>query len=245
MEPDHASDIARHSVHFVTRESVLEALKTESSNRLLRIDNDFTHGFDTITKYHDTVTIFGSARFTEENPHYQKAMEVGAMLAESGYTVITGGGPGIMEAANRGAFEAGGKSIGFNIELPMEQDPNPYTTDAVNFRYFFSRKVMMAFATNALICFPGGFGTLDEMFEIITLIQTEKMPAAPVILVGKDFWRPLDTFIRDHLLEGEHTISAEDLKLYTITDDLEVIKDILRQSERDIVTRVFNGETQA
>lgn len=244
---DHSADIAHHSVHFENRDYVLKEIEQESTNRLLRIDNDFTHGFQTITKYHDTVTVFGSARFTEENEYYQLARQTGAMLADLGYTVITGGGPGIMEAANRGAYEAGGKSIGFNIELPMEQDPNPYTTDAVNFRYFFSRKVMMAFATDALVCFPGGFGTLDEMFEIITLIQTQKMPVVPVILVGKDFWRPLDTFIRDHLLEGEHTIGTDDLSLYTITDDLEVIKDILRQAERRRVTEAFNEpiDTQA
>ena len=239
-QKQHEQDITRHSISFVPRDTIIDDLKQEATDRVLRIDKEFTHGFDTLAKYHDNVTVFGSARFTESNPHYQKAMAVGAMLADLGYTVITGGGGGIMEAANRGAFEAGGKSIGFNIELPMEQTPNIYTTDALNFKYFFSRKVMMAFATDALICFPGGFGTLDELFEITTLIQTGKMPPAPIILVGSTFWRPLADFIHEHMLEGEHAIGAEDEKLYTITDDLEVIKDILRNNERQAVTRAFN-----
>src|SRR5690606_19507522 len=136
----------------------------------------------------------------EDNPHYIKARTVGKMLAEEGFAVITGGGGGIMEAANRGAYEAGGTSVGLNIELPHEQNLNPYTTESMPFRYFFARKVMLAYAASALICFPGGFGTLDEMFEVITLVQTGKMPPVPIILVGCEFWQPLDNFIREQLL---------------------------------------------
>lgn len=224
---------------FRKRSLLVKDLKKESNERMLRIDNDFTHGFDTITQYHDTVTIFGSTRFKEGDLYYDKAREVGAMLAAEGYTVITGGGPGVMEAGNRGAFESGGQSIGFNIQLPMEQKPNPYTTDSVRFRYFFSRKVMMAFATEALICFPGGFGTFDEFFEILTLVQTGKVPPAPIILFGSEFWDPLDKFIRTYMLDGLHTITPGDEKLYTITDDLEVIKQILNKIERDEALNAF------
>lgn len=239
-------DIAHHSVHITRpqkRSLLVKDLKKESSERMLRIDRDFTNGFDTITRYHDTVTIFGSARFEEGHKYYDKARDIASMLANEGYTVITGGGGGVMEAGNRGAFEADGKSIGFNIQLPMEQHLNPYTTESVQFRYFFSRKVMMAFATEALICFPGGFGTLDEFFEVLTLVQTGKVPPVPIILVGAEFWDPLDHFVRKHLLEGLHAISPGDEKLYTITDDLEVIKQILNQRERDDVIKALSGPT--
>ena len=156
-------------------------------------------------------------------------MEICGELSREGYTIVTGGGGGIMEAANRGAFEAGGKSLGLNIELPFEQDMNPYTTDSLNFRYFFSRKVMLAFGANGYIYFPGGYGTLDELFEIITLIQTRKMEIAPIILVGNDFWGDLDGFIRRQLLEGMHTISQDDHNLYTITEDVDLIKSIMNK----------------
>src|SRR5690606_1102364 len=136
----------------------------------------------------DTITVFVSARFDEHHPHYKKAQEVSAALAQEGYEIVTGGGGGIMEAANRGAFEVGCQSIGLNIELPFEQGLNPYTTDSMSFRYFFARKVILAFGARAYIYFPGGFGTLDELFEIITLIQTKKMEVAPIILVGNKFW---------------------------------------------------------
>jgi uncharacterized protein (TIGR00730 family) len=240
-------DIAHHTEQITQpqkRSLLLKDLKKESGERMLRIDRDFTNGFDTITRYHDTVTIFGSARFDENHHYYKFARDVGAMLATEGYTVITGGGGGVMEAGNRGAFENGGQSIGFNIQLPMEQHLNPYTTESVQFRYFFSRKVMMAFATEALICFPGGFGTLDELFEVLTLVQTGKVPPAPIILVGAEFWDPLDHFIHKHLLEGLHAITPGDEKLYTITDDLEVIKQILNKRERDDVISALSGSTK-
>lgn len=237
-------DIAHHSEQVARphkRALIVKDLKKESSERMLRIDKDFTNGFDTITRYHDTVTIFGSARFDENHKYYQKARDVGAMLATEGYTVVTGGSGGIMEAGNRGAFENDGQSIGFNIELPSEQQINSYTTESVQFRYFFSRKVMMAFATEALIVFPGGFGTMDEFFEILTLVQTKKVPPAPIIMFGSEFWDPLDHFIRKHMLEGLHAISPGDEKLYTITDDLEVIKEILNQRERNDVIQALTA----
>lgn len=216
------------------REIVQRDLEKETSERLGRIDQEFADGFDIINKYNYTVSIFGSARFDESHPYYQKAREVAAALSDEGYAVVTGGGGGIMEAGNRGAFEAGGRSIGFNIQLPKEQSLNSYTTESKPFRYFFSRKVMLAFSASGYVYFPGGFGTLDELFEVITLIQTKKMPYAPVILVGNEFWLGLDDFIKKHLLEGAHTISPGDENLYTITEDIEVIKAIMNQHRDEV-----------
>lgn len=227
---------------LVRRDMMLQELQEETTERITHIEQDFAGGFEAINKYTNTVTIFGSARLKEEHPYYQKAVEVSQMLAEEGYTVITGGGGGIMEAGNRGAYEAGGKSIGFNIQLPQEQTLNPYTTDSQTFRYFFSRKVMLAFAAEAYLFFPGGYGTLDEFFEILTLAQTKKIPPAPIILVGDEFWGALDDFIRKELLEGTHTISPGDEKMYTITEDLQVIKQLLDTHEREQTTQVLLGE---
>lgn len=226
----------------VSREQVLNDILKESADRRMRIDADFTNGFEFIKNHSNNVTVFGSARFTEEHPYYQKAREVGNMLATEGYTVVTGGAGGIMEAANRGAYEAGGKSIGLNIELPNEQVVNKYTTEALNFRYFFSRKVFLAFATQALICFPGGFGTLDELFEVITLIQTNKMPSAPIILVGRAFWTDLDQFIKKRLLDEYKTISVGDKDLYTITDEIGVIKALLTTQESMHIESAFSSD---
>lgn len=206
------------------RDAVIKLLDHETEERLDRISREFKAGFEIINKYNYTVTVFGSARFLEDNPYYQKARDVGNMLAKEGFTVITGGGGGIMEAANRGAYEAGGQSLGFNIKLPHEQQLNSYTTESMPFKYFFARKVMLVYAASALICFPGGFGTFDELFEVITLVQTGKMPPVPIILVGADFWKPLDAFIRKHMLEELGTISHGDEDLYTITDEIEEIR---------------------
>lgn len=203
----------------ITKQSV----EQETADRLSRIDKEFSEGFKKINQHKDTVTVFGSARFTEDHPYYQKARDISAVLSKAGYTIVTGGGGGIMEAGNRGAFEAGGQSLGFNIELPHEQVLNPYTTDSLPFRYFFTRKVILAFGASAYVVFPGGYGTLDELFEIITLIQTKKMPSAPVILVGNEFWKDLDKFIREQMLEKSATISPDDELLYTITEDPDVI----------------------
>lgn len=225
----------------VRREEMFKELQQETSERISHIEKDFADGFDAINRYSDTVTIFGSARLTHDHPYYKKAVEVSKMLAEEGYTVITGGGGGVMEAGNRGAFENGGKSIGFNILLPEEQTLNPYTTDEQTFRYFFSRKVMLAFAAEAYIFFPGGFGTLDEFFEIVTLVQTKKVEPAPILLVGDAFWGALDDFIKKELLEGTHTISPGDEKIYTITEDLQVIKQILDEHERQTTTEILSS----
>lgn len=207
-------------------------LVQETNERLSRIDRELKDGFDIVNKHTDSVTIFGSARFKEGNEHYEKSRAVGAALAKEGYTIATGGGGGIMEGGNRGAFEADGQSIGFNITLPHEQVLNPYTTDSMPFHYFFTRKVVLTFGAKAYVYFPGGYGTLDELFEVMTLMQTNKLPHVPIILVGSKFWGGLDTFIREHLLAGDTTISDGDEHIYTITDDVdEVVSQI--NSARD------------
>ena len=223
----------------IQRDEMMLEIKKEMNDRMSRIGDDFTRGFEKISRLSNTVTIFGSARFKETHPSYVKARDVGTMLADQGYTVITGGGGGIMEAGNRGAFEAGGTSIGFNIILPQEQAVNPYVSDSIALRYFFSRKVLLAFSAQAYIFFPGGFGTLDEFFEIITLIQTEKIPAAPIILVGDEFWGALDSFVQHELLELNYTISPGDEKLYTITEDIQLIQQIVDDAKQKRITEIL------
>lgn len=204
-----------------------ESVRRETAERLTRVDAELSKGFEIIDNYQNTVSIFGSARFEEDNIHYKKALEVSSALSKAGYVTVTGGGGGIMEAGNRGAFEAGGKTLGFNIKLPHEQVLNDYTTDAMPFKYFFTRKVILAYGATGYVYFPGGFGTLDELFEIVTLVQTHKIPAAPIILVGTEFWGDLDRFIRAHMRDGDKTISEGDENLYHIIDDTEEIVRII------------------
>lgn len=186
--------------------------------RVLRIMGEFIEGFDSLSFIDKGVTIFGSARTSPEDPMYKAAEETAALLAKAGYAVITGGGPGIMEAANKGAREAGGRSIGCNIELPFEQGANPYVDTLVNFRYFFVRKTMFIKYASAFIIFPGGFGTLDELFEAITLIQTGKIYQFPVILFGRHYWAGLLRWLNSRVL-AERKISSGDLDLMILTDD--------------------------
>lgn len=200
-----------------------ESIRRETAERLTRVDSELSQGFDIVDRYKNTVSIFGSARFDEDNPHYEKAREISAALAAAGYVPVTGGGGGIMEAGNRGAFEAGGDTLGFNIKLPHEQVLNDYTTGSMPFKYFFTRKVILAYGATGYIYFPGGFGTMDEFFEVLTLVQTHKVPKAPIMLVGKEFWGGLDEFIKAHMLAGDKTISEGDEQLYRITDDVDEI----------------------
>lgn len=194
---------------------------SEEAWRLFRIMAEFVDGFDIMSRVSAAVAVFGSARMPSDNPYYQKAVELGGRLAREGFTIVTGGGPGIMEAANKGAFEAGGTSVGLNIVLPQEQKPNPYQNVRLDFDYFFARKVMFVRYAVALVCFPGGFGTLDEIFETLTLIQTHRTSQSSVILFGKDYWAPLIHWIRTTLLEGHGAISPEDMDLIYLTDDIE------------------------
>lgn len=175
-------------------------------------------GFNFLKKYNKTVTFFGSSRAKSGTKYYKEALEIAYQLSKKGYTIVTGGGGGIMEAANKGAYLAGGNSVGININLPKEQKINKYVQDSISFRYFFSRKVMLTFASQAYIFLPGGFGTLDEFFEIITLIQTKKIKNIPIILVHRDYWRPLLGWIEKVLYQEKKTISQQDMKIYKLVD---------------------------
>ncbi len=186
--------------------------------RVMRIMGEFIEGFDTLASVDKGVTIFGSARISPEDPHYKAAERVAGLLAEAGFAIITGAGPGIMEAANKGAHMAGGRSIGCNIELPFEQGANPYVDTLVDFRYFFVRKTMFIKYSIAFIIFPGGFGTLDELFEAITLIQTGKIYQFPVILFGRRYWAGLLRWLQSRVL-AERKISPGDMDLMILTDD--------------------------
>src|SRR5688572_11922977 len=195
--------------------------------RVFRIMGEFVTGFDELATLSRGVSIFGSARTRTDDPDYQAAQETAALLSRAGFAVITGGGPGIMEAANRGAFEAGGLSVGCNIELPFEQGSNPYLTKGLKFKYFFVRKMMFVKYSLGFIIFPGGFGTLDELFEALTLIQTKKIRNFPVVLFGSDYWAGMLNWIRDTLLK-EGKVTEEDLKLLHLTDSpSEVVKIIV------------------
>lgn len=186
--------------------------------RVMRILGEFIEGFDTLSSIERGVTIFGSARTGPDDPMYQAAEQVARLLAEAGFAIITGAGPGIMEAANKGAMLAGGRSVGCNIELPFEQGVNPYVDTAINFRYFFVRKTMFIKYSNAFIIFPGGYGTLDELFEALTLIQTGKIHQFPIILFGRHYWAGLVRWLQARVL-GERKISPGDLELLLLTDD--------------------------
>jgi uncharacterized protein (TIGR00730 family) len=178
------------------------------------------------------VTVFGSARFAEDHPFYALARETGRQLAEAGFTVVTGGGPGIMEAANRGAKDANGRSIGCNIKLPMEQKPNAYVDEFVEFDHFFVRKVMLVKLSSAFVVMPGGFGTLDELFETVTLMQTGKVESFPIVVMGGEFWEHLQRFVTETML-SEGTIDVSDLELFRLADSPEAAIDVIRQGIRD------------
>ena len=204
--------------------------KDMESWRIFRIMTELVGGFQMLRKYKLAATFFGSARAELEPRIYADATNLAEKLSESGFTIITGGASGIMEAANKGAYEAGGKSVGLNIKLNTEQEPNGYLTETSTFNYFFTRKVMLAFASEVYIYFPGGFGTMDEFFEIITLIQTNKIKRIPIILYSKEYWTPLIEFFQKHMLEKYKTIEKEDLKLFTLVDTVdEAYEEIIRQ----------------
>lgn len=201
--------------------------------RVFRIMSEFVSGFEILRKYGLAASVFGSARFQPGDKYYKEAEELSAQLAKKGFAIITGGGPGIMEAANVGGFKVGGKSIGFNIRLPFEQKLNPYTTESLDFDFFFSRKVMLAFASEVYIYFPGGFGTMDEFFELLTLIQTKKIERIPIVLYGKDFWDPLVGFFKTQMLKSYQTIAKEDLDLIQVVDSVEeAVKYIMKNVDK-------------
>jgi uncharacterized protein (TIGR00730 family) len=205
-----------------------DTFKSSDSWRVFRIMSEFVDGFDELATITRGVSVFGSARTDEDDPNYIAARETGKLLVEAGFEVITGGGPGIMEAANRGAFEAGGVSVGCNIELPFEQMPNPYQNQMLSFKYFFVRKTLFIKYSNAYIIFPGGFGTLDEVFEALTLIQTRKIRNFPVVLFNSQYWRGMLQWISSVMLH-EGNISPEDLQLLHLTDSPKDAVDFITQ----------------
>lgn len=211
--------------------------------RIFRIMAEFVDSFETMSHVGPAVTIFGSARTPPTDPYYQASIEISKQLAANNLAVITGGGPGVMEAANRGAAEAGGQSVGLNIQLPFEQKPNPYANVPINFHYFFSRKVCFVKYSTAFIFMPGGFGTLDEFFEVLTLVQTRRITRFPLICFGSDYWNGLFRWIKDTLDKGAF-ISPGDLSLCTVTDDVQeavaiVLEYLRRVGAPERVPRAF------
>ena len=208
--------------------------------RIFRIMAEFVDGFTFLSQFKRTVTFFGSARFDKENEYYQSSVALAKKLANDGYTVVTGGGPGIMEAANK-AKEGGGKSVGLNIQLPNEQRTNPYVTNSEAFNYFYTRKVMLAFAAEAYIYFPGGFGTLDELYEILNLEATGKIEQhIPIILFGKDFWHPLVEWMKRSLVEQHETVSQEDFEVMQVVDTIEDAYHIIKNCKPRSIHPAFS-----
>jgi uncharacterized protein (TIGR00730 family) len=214
---------------MIERQYVLDAISVDNSWRLFKIMAELVDGFDALSEIYPCVSIFGSARVRPRDETYEKTVVIAKRLAENGYHIITGGGPGIMEAGNKGAKEGGGMSVGLNIRLPKEQNPNLYTDIQLDFKYFFVRKVIFLKYAQAYVGMPGGFGTLDEIFEAITLIQTKRIKPFPVILVGSDYWGLLWEWIKGNLLKRQ-LISPEDVDLVTILDDPEDVVNIIKRT---------------
>jgi uncharacterized protein (TIGR00730 family) len=192
---------------------------------------EFVDGFTFLARIQRSVTFFGSARLKEGSPYYKQARRLARRLAEDGYTIVTGGGPGIMQAANQGAVDGNGDSVGINIQLPHEQRANPYVRQSISLHYFFSRKVMLDFSAEAYVFFPGGFGTLDEFFELITLAQTGKLDRyIPILLIGKDYWQPLVAWLETTVRDKLRAVSPADLQIWTLTDDLDEAVSIIEES---------------
>ena len=200
--------------------------------RVMRIQSEFVEGFGALAELGPAISVFGSARTLPDDPMYRTAEELARLLVEAGFGVITGGGPGVMEAANKGASEAGGVSVGLGIELPFESGLNPYVDIGINFRYFFARKTMFVKYAQGFVVLPGGFGTFDELFEALTLVQTQKVTSFPIVLVGHDYWSGLVDWIRNTVL-ADDKISEDDLTMFAVTDDVEEAVKILLEAQRD------------
>lgn len=226
------------------QDELLKKLTIEDLERANAYAKDLTNGLRTLRTFPQGVTVFGSARLPQDSKYCQMAYKLGGLLAENGHAVVTGGGPGIMEAANHGAYEIGGRSIGLNITLAHEQFPNPYLTDCLTFEYFFARKVSLAMASKVFAFFPGGFGTMDEISEILCLMQENKMPKMPVFLIGKDYWKSFEKVIQKML--NLELISARDTKIFTITNDVtEVVKAANKIGHPKISENFYDGFKEA
>lgn len=226
--------------HLLVRQKLIDSVE----GRMVGVVDEFDKAFEILSKYPKTVSVFGSARLPQDSDVCRQAFAVGWALSKHGYAVVTGGGGGVMEAANRGAIKANGPSIGFNIHLPMEQNLNEYTSDSYQFEHFFSRKVALTLDASGYVYCGGGFGTFDELFEIITLVQTGIVPKVPIILLGTDFWAPIMESIEQVLDEKYQTIDSDDKELYTITDDVglavELIeKATLEQAREEMFKRAY------
>jgi hypothetical protein len=211
------------------KQHLVDEIQLSESWRLFKIIGEFVDGVEALYDLGPAVSIFGSARISPESPYYKKALDLASMFAKNGFAVITGGGGGIMEAANKGAAQQNGNSVGLNITLPREQKPNDYANILVEFKYFFVRKVMFIKYASAYVVMPGGFGSLDELFEAVTLIQTDRIRAVPVILFGKDYWGGLIDWIKEQLLSHQ-MISSEDLGIIHLTDDPKEALEIIKQT---------------
>lgn len=209
----------------------MEDLKHSETWRVFRIQSELVEGFETLNDLGPAVAVFGSSRMKAGSPYYEKAVELGRRLANAGFSVITGGGPGIMEGANRGAHEGKGRSVGLNIEIPLEQQPNKYQDLSLSFRYFFIRKLMFVKYSIAFIIFPGGFGTMDELFEALTLSQTKRIGVFPIVLFGRDYWKGLIDWFKSTLI-ANNAIAPEDLDLLSIADDIQEACEILMEYKR-------------
>lgn len=226
------------------QDELLKKLTIEDLERANTYAKDLTNGLRTLRTFPQGVTVFGSARLPQDSKYCQMAYKLGGLLAENGHAVVTGGGPGIMEAANHGAYEIGGRSIGLNITLAHEQFPNPYLTDCLTFEYFFARKVSLAMASKVFAFFPGGFGTMDEVSEILCLMQENKMPKMPVFLIGKDYWKSFEKVIQKML--NLKLIGARDTKIFTITNDVtEVVKAANKIGHPKISENFYDGFKEA
>ena len=227
-----------------TEEELLKKLSVADLERANMYAKDLGGGLQIVRSFPQGVTIFGSARLPQDNKYCVMAYKLGGLLAKNGHTVVTGGGPGIMEAASRGAYEIGGRTIGLNITLKHEQFPNPYLTDCLTFEYFFARKVSLAMAAKVFVFFPGGFGTMDELSEILCLMQEDKMPKMPVFLVGKAYWKTFDKIIKKLLEMG--VIAKNDTGIFKITDDItEVVKAANKIGHPKISENFYDGFRQA
>ncbi|MBQ6593620.1 TIGR00730 family Rossman fold protein [Candidatus Saccharibacteria bacterium] len=227
-----------------TEEELLKKLSVADLERANMYAKDLGGGLQIVRSFPQGVTIFGSARLPQDNKYCVMAYKLGGLLAKNGHTVVTGGGPGIMEAASRGAYEIGGRTIGLNITLKHEQFPNPYLTDCLTFEYFFARKVSLAMAAKVFVFFPGGFGTMDELSEILCLMQEDKMPKMPVFLVGKAYWKTFDKIIKKMLEMG--VIAKNDTGIFKITDDItEVVKAANKIGHPKISENFYDGFRQA
>jgi uncharacterized protein (TIGR00730 family) len=209
----------------------MEDLKKSETWRVFRIQSELVDGFETLHDLGPAVTVFGSSRMEPGSEYYEKAVDLGRKLSSQGFAVITGGGPGIMEGANKGAKEGKGKSVGLNIEIPSEQNPNDYQDIPLSFRYFFVRKLMFVKYAIAFVIFPGGFGTMDELFEALTLAQTKKIGSFPIILVGKEYWKGLIDWLRSTLIKN-NTLAPEDMGLLSLVDEIDDVCMILNEHRR-------------